>query len=77
VGYGGSLEVSTLELIARELTIYGNAAGSYDDLADLATLTAQGAITLHTTHYPLEGVNDALADLEAGRIQGRAVLVPE
>jgi NAD+-dependent secondary alcohol dehydrogenase Adh1 len=76
VGYGGSLEISTLEIIAKELTIVGNAAGSYDDLADLATLTAQGGVTLHTTSYPLEAVNDALNDLEQGRIQGRAVLVP-
>ena len=76
VGYGGSLEVSTLDIITKELTIVGNAAGSYDDLADLATLTAQGAVTLHTTSYPLEAVNDALSDLEQGRIHGRAVLVP-
>jgi NAD+-dependent secondary alcohol dehydrogenase Adh1 len=76
VGYGGSLEITTLTMITKELTIVGNAAGSYDDLADLATLTAQGAVTLHTTPYPLEAVNDALNDLEQGRIQGRAVLVP-
>jgi NAD+-dependent secondary alcohol dehydrogenase Adh1 len=76
VGYGGSLEVTTLTMITKELTIVGNAAGSYDDLADLATLTAQGAVTLHTTPYPLDAVNDALNDLEQGRIQGRAVLIP-
>jgi NAD+-dependent secondary alcohol dehydrogenase Adh1 len=76
VGYGGSLEVPTLDIITKELTIVGNAAGSYDDLADLATLTAQGAVTLHTTPYPLEAVNEALNDLERGRIHGRAVLVP-
>ena len=76
VGYGGTLEVSTLEIITKELLIVGNAAGTYDDLADLATLTAQGAVTLHTTPYPLEAVNDALHDLEQGRVQGRAVLVP-
>lgn len=29
-----------------------------------------------THRYPLEGVNDAVADLEAGRITGRALLVP-
>ena len=76
MGYGGTLEVSTLEIITKELLIVGNAAGTYDDLADLATLTAQGAVTLHTTPYPLEAVNDALHDLEQGRVQGRAVLVP-
>jgi NAD+-dependent secondary alcohol dehydrogenase Adh1 len=33
-------------------------------------------VTLHTTPYPLDAVNDALNDLEQGRIQGRAVLIP-
>ncbi len=75
-GGSGSHGRSTLEIITKELLIVGNAAGTYDDLADLATLTAQGAVTLHTTPYPPEAVNDALQDLEQGRVQGRAVLVP-
>jgi S-(hydroxymethyl)glutathione dehydrogenase/alcohol dehydrogenase len=29
---------------------------------------------LVTDRYPLEGVNDAVADLRAGRIRGRAIL---
>ena len=36
------------------------------------TLTAQGKVKLHTTAYPLDAVNDAMADLEGGRLQGRA-----
>ena len=31
---------------------------------------------VHTTRYPLEQANQALADLRAGRLQGAAVLVP-
>jgi len=39
------------------------------------TLTAQGKVTLHTSAYPLEAVNDAMADLNQGRLQGRGILV--
>jgi NAD+-dependent secondary alcohol dehydrogenase Adh1 len=40
-------------------------------------LAAQGKVSLHTSTYPLEAINDAMADLDAGRLQGRGILVPE
>ena len=33
-------------------------------------------VTLHTTTYPLDAINDAMADLDNGRLQGRGILVP-
>ena len=33
-------------------------------------------IVVHTTTYPLQNANQALADLRAGRFEGAAVLVP-
>ena len=33
-------------------------------------------LTLHTSTYPLDAVNDAMADLDNGRLQGRGILVP-
>ena len=62
--------------IAREISFIGNLVGTYADLQDLMTLTAQGKVTLHTSTYPLDGINDAMADLDGGRVQGRAILVP-
>jgi NAD+-dependent secondary alcohol dehydrogenase Adh1 len=41
------------------------------------TLAAQGRVTLHTRTYPLTAVNEAMDDLEAGRLQGRGILVPD
>ncbi len=32
---------------------------------------------LHSHQYSLEAINDAIADLGAGHIQGRAIIVPE
>jgi NAD+-dependent secondary alcohol dehydrogenase Adh1 len=40
------------------------------------TLTAQGKVTLRTATYPLEAINDAMADLDGGRLQGRGILIP-
>ena len=31
---------------------------------------------MHTPTYPLDAVNDAMDDLEAGRLRGRGILVP-
>ena len=76
IGYGENINVPTIDIISREINFIGNLVGSYNDLAELMTLTAQGKVTLHTSAYPLEVVNDAMADLDNGRLQGRGILVP-
>ena len=77
IGYGGRIDIATIDLISTERNIIGNLVGSYNDLAELMTLTAQGKVTLHTSVYPLDAVNDAMADLDQGRLQGRGILVPD
>ncbi|MGK5685467.1 NAD(P)-dependent alcohol dehydrogenase [Actinoplanes sp. URMC 104] len=76
IGYGGSVDVPTIDLISTERNVVGNLVGSYNDLDELMTLAAQGRVTLHTRQYPLAAVNEAMDDLEAGRLQGRGILVP-
>ena len=56
--------------------VFGNLVGSYDDLCDLMALAARGAVRLHTATYALDDFQSALDDLEAGRVRGRAILVP-
>jgi NAD+-dependent secondary alcohol dehydrogenase Adh1 len=75
IGYGENINVPTIDIISREINFIGNLVGSYNDLADLMTLTAQGQVTLHTSTYPLDAVNDAMADLDQGRLQGRGILI--
>jgi NAD+-dependent secondary alcohol dehydrogenase Adh1 len=75
IGYGENINVPTIDIISREINFIGNLVGSYNDLADLMTLTAQGKVTLHTSTYPLDAVNDAMADLDQGRLQGRGILI--
>jgi NAD+-dependent secondary alcohol dehydrogenase Adh1 len=77
IGYGEDLVVPTIDVISREISFVGNLVGSYNDLDELMTLAAQGRVTLHTSAYPLDAVNDAMADLDQGRLQGRGILVAD
>jgi NAD+-dependent secondary alcohol dehydrogenase Adh1 len=76
IGYGGELRIPTLDFVAGEKNVIGNIVGTYTDLAELMVLAQAGKVTLHTKQYPLDGALDALHDLEAGRVRGRAILVP-
>jgi NAD+-dependent secondary alcohol dehydrogenase Adh1 len=76
IGYGGTLHIPTLDIISTERNIIGNIVGTYNDLAELMALAEAGKVTLHTKAYPLDAAPEALADLDAGRVRGRAILVP-
>jgi NAD+-dependent secondary alcohol dehydrogenase Adh1 len=76
IGYGGTLTIPTLDIITTERNIIGNIVGTYSDLAELMVLAQAGKVTLHTRTYPLDAAPDAIADLDAGRVRGRAILVP-
>jgi NAD+-dependent secondary alcohol dehydrogenase Adh1 len=77
IGYGENIDIPTIDVISREISFIGNLVGTYNDLQELMTLTAQGKVRLHTSTYPLEAINDAMADLDGGRLQGRGILIPE
>ena len=76
IGYGGTLQIPTLDIISTERNIIGNIVGTYNDLAELMALAEGGRVTLHTRTYPLDAAAAAVADLDAGRVRGRAILVP-
>jgi len=76
IGYGENINIPTIDVISREISFIGNLVGTYADLQELMTLTAEGKVTLHTSTYPLDAINDAMADLDGGRLQGRGILIP-
>src|ERR1700759_1213558 len=76
IGYGENINIPTIDVISREISFIGNLVGTYIDLVGLMTLTAQGKVSLHTSTYPLDAINDAMADLDGGRLQGRGILIP-
>ncbi|MEU4667784.1 NAD(P)-dependent alcohol dehydrogenase [Amycolatopsis sp. NPDC023774] len=76
IGYGSNIDIPTIDIISTERNIVGNLVGTYNDLVELMVLAQAGKVTLHTRQYPLDAALDALADLDAGRVRGRAILVP-
>jgi len=76
IGYGGTVQVPTLDIISTERNIIGNIVGTYNELAELMVLAQTGKVTLHTRTYPLDQAIEAISDLDAGRVRGRAILVP-
>ena len=76
IGYGGTVQIPTLDIISTERNIIGNIVGTYTNLAELMVLAQAGKVTLHTKTYPLDAAVEAIGDLDAGRVRGRAILVP-
>lgn len=76
IGYGGTLDIATIDVISTERNIIGNLVGSYNELAELMALARAGKVALYTQTYPLDAINAAMDDLDAGRLQGRGILVP-
>ena len=76
IGYGSDIDIPTIDIISTERNVVGNLVGTYNDLAELMVLAQSGKVTLHTKKYPLDAALDALADLDAGRVRGRAILTP-
>jgi NAD+-dependent secondary alcohol dehydrogenase Adh1 len=76
IGYGGTVDIPTIDVISTERNVVGNLVGSYNDLVELMALNAAGRVTMLTQTYPLDAVNDAMDDLDAGRLRGRGILIP-
>jgi NAD+-dependent secondary alcohol dehydrogenase Adh1 len=76
VGYGGEIRISALDMITTEKRIIGNLVGNYAELVELMELANKGKVHLATKYYKLGEANQALHDLHAGKVKGRAVLIP-
>lgn len=76
IGYGSNLVVPTIDVISTEINFIGNLVGSYNDLSELMVLAARDKVSLHTQRYPLASFQQALDDLAAGAVRGRAILIP-
>jgi NAD+-dependent secondary alcohol dehydrogenase Adh1 len=62
--------------ILGEITVAGNLIGTHADLVGLIRLAEQGKVRLECARYPLDAAADAISDLRAGTIRGRAILTP-
>jgi NAD+-dependent secondary alcohol dehydrogenase Adh1 len=76
VGYGENVNVPAVDLIITERNIIGNLVGTWAELNELMALADHGLVELAVQTYTLEDADQALHDLHAGKVRGRAVLVP-
>jgi len=60
----------------REIAIVHTFGGARDDLRQALALAEAGRVQTHVEAYDLAAAGRVLADLEAGNVLGRAVLVP-
>jgi propanol-preferring alcohol dehydrogenase len=77
VGIGGGVApvgFDTLPFGTRVGTTYW---GSRTELIELIALARRGAVSVHVERYGLEDGPEVYERMKAGRIQGRAVIVPE
>jgi NAD+-dependent secondary alcohol dehydrogenase Adh1 len=77
IGYGGTISIPSVVMVASEQAVVGNLVGTWVDLWELLQLHAAGRIVLKTEVHPLDSVNEVLAKLRDGEVNGRAVLVPD
>lgn len=77
IGYGGAVQLDTIDIISREINVIGNLVGTYNDLVELMALNAAGKVELRTQEYPLDATIEAMHDLDSGKLAGtRGILVP-
>jgi 2-desacetyl-2-hydroxyethyl bacteriochlorophyllide A dehydrogenase len=75
VGYAAVPELDLAVVARRELTIRGIRSGARTDLARVLQLAADGVLRLPSCQvWNLDGINDALENLRAGRLAGKAVI---
>jgi propanol-preferring alcohol dehydrogenase len=71
----GTLAYSALG-VPWEVEVVSSAWGTRDELAEVLDLARAGKIQSRVQTYPLQQVNEALSDLQEGKVDGRAVITP-
>jgi D-arabinose 1-dehydrogenase-like Zn-dependent alcohol dehydrogenase len=75
--FGGAYSLSLPPVALRMQRIHGSYVGTLEEMRELVHLVRQGmTLPIPITARPLEAAESALADLQAGAVVGRIVLVP-
>ncbi|MEA2142606.1 MAG: alcohol dehydrogenase, propanol-preferring [Solirubrobacteraceae bacterium] len=70
------VKIPIFETVLNGITIIGSIVGTRAELRDVFALHAAGRTTVIRETRPLDAVNEAIADVEAGRVAARIVLEP-
>lgn len=71
-----TIELPIFETVLNGITLVGSIVGTRVDLREVFELHAAGLTRVITEVRSLETVNDAIEDVEAGRVPARIVFVP-
>ena len=75
--FGGSINLSLVTIPLKSLTIQGAYTGNYNDMVELIDLAKKGVIKpVISKRYSIDEANEALENLKARKIIGRAVINP-
>ena len=70
------IELPIFETVLNGITVIGSIVGTRQDLREVFALHAAGRTTVIRETRPLAEVNEAIAEVEAGRVPARIVLIP-
>ena len=71
----GEFQTPIFDVVMNRITIRGSIVGGREDLAEAIAFAAEGKVRAEIRKSKLEDVNKVFADLKAGTVSGRAVLV--
>lgn len=75
--FGGSMPLSLVTIPLKSITIQGAYTGNYSDMVELIELAKKGVIKpVISKRYSIDEANEALENLKARKIIGRAVINP-
>jgi propanol-preferring alcohol dehydrogenase len=70
----GDFPTPIFDVVLKRITIRGSIVGTRADLAEAIEFAVEGKVRAKIETHPLEAINGVLNRLEAGEIDGRAVL---
>ena len=73
---GSSFNVPITQSVLNEYNIIGSLWGNYNELSEVISLARTGKLKTPINQFKLNEVGKAIENLEEGKIQGRAILVP-
>lgn len=71
----GEFRTPIFEVVLKRITLRGSIVGGRQDLAEAIALAAEGKVRPEISTARLEDVNRVFADLKAGKVNGRVVMV--
>ena len=73
---GNSFNIPIVESIINEYSVIGSLWGNYNELTEVISLARANKLKTIINPFKLNDVGKAIESLEAGKIQGRAILIP-